>query len=145
MSTIMGVAKWERDLWWLSLFVKVRMENEFVHFLIERPSPRSQISVYPEENQQEILLTLSAILPVMSCLKLISNCFCILSVSPPCNERTSSSPSPHLEAKNATWYPCWCTDSTWRSRCRPMDVHVFITDEISTRTNSNQVISSSTC
>ena len=33
-STIMGVAKWERDLWWLSLFCE--SVKEFDHFIKER-------------------------------------------------------------------------------------------------------------
>ena len=34
-SNIMGVAKWGRDLWWLSLFCE--SVDDFDHFLIERP------------------------------------------------------------------------------------------------------------
>ena len=36
-STIMWVAKWERDLWWLSLFCESLKWEHFDHFLIERP------------------------------------------------------------------------------------------------------------
>ena len=54
MSTIMGVAKLERDLWWLSLFVKVRMENEFVHFLIERPPQISNFCISGGESARNL-------------------------------------------------------------------------------------------
>ena len=56
-GSIMGVAAWEWDLWWLlSVFVDMRSESDFGHCLIERP-PKGQSTSYTSTHRHLIVLT----------------------------------------------------------------------------------------